>query len=302
MTPEEKSAARRQKMAKIEREFYKLVDLTLTANKVDVSEDAVDVISKYWMLKRKAGGNKPLLPPRGDDEVSSIRGEDTERDRMKQLVNIRQDLERVRNLAYMVSRREKLSRSYVKLREQTLEKQLALLADEDPQNQMSLIEMSAVLEANHGPTVYDKTFSNPDSEQHSVEDFEMLICRIAGEISEGSAQIRKDNPFRKKSTDLPSNSRTVPYERIFSDTSQSESESDSFMKISSSHQSSLLKKKKKKEADKLSPAKNKLLSKPVTRSDSSMSSSEEELALKNLGGSPHKNKSSIAKKNNNESV
>merc|ERR1711978_584796 len=74
----------------------------------------------------------------------------------------------------------------------------------------------------------------------------------------------------------------------------SESESDSFMKISSSHQSSLLKKK----ADKLSPAKNKLLSKPVTRSDSSMSSSEEELALKNLGGSPHKNKSSIAKKNN----
>ena len=298
MTPEEKSAARRQKMAKIEREFYKLVDLTLTANKVDVSEDAVDVISKYWMLKRKAGGNKPLLPPRGDDEVSSIRGEDTERDRMKQLVNIRQDLERVRNLAYMVSRREKLSRSYVKLREQTLEKQLALLADEDPQNQMSLIEMSAVLEANHGPTVYDKTFSNPDSEQHSVEDFEMLICRIAGEISEGSAQIRKDNPFRKKSTDLPSNSRTVPYERIFSDTSQSESESDSFMKISSSHQSSLLKKKKKKEADKLSPAKNKLLSKPVTRSDSSMSSSEEELALKNLGGSPHKNKSSIAKKNN----
>ena len=115
MTPEEKSAARRQKMAKIEREFYKLVDLTLTANKVDVSEDAVDVISKYWMLKRKAGGNKPLLPPRGDDEVSSIRGEDTERDRMKQLVNIRQDLERVRNLAYMVSRREKISLDTLKM-------------------------------------------------------------------------------------------------------------------------------------------------------------------------------------------
>merc|ERR1711868_269040 len=94
------------------------------------------------------------------------------------------------------------------------------------------IEMSAVLEANHGPTIYDKIFSNPDSEQHTHEDFEMLICRIAGEISEGSAQIRKDNPFRKKSTDLKANSisRTVPYERIFSDTSQSESD-DSFIKI-----------------------------------------------------------------------
>jgi hypothetical protein len=46
-------------------------------------------------------------------------------------------LERVRNLAYMVSRREKLSRSFLKLREQILEKQLVLLADDDPTNQVS---------------------------------------------------------------------------------------------------------------------------------------------------------------------
>ena len=287
MTPEERTQARRQKMAKIEREFYKLVDLASAAKKIDINDDVVEVISKYWMLKRKAGGNKPLLPPRGDDEVSTIKGEDTERDRMKQLVNIRQDLERVRNLAYMVSRREKMSRGYVKLREQVFEKQLALLADEDPQNQMSLIEMSAVLEANHGPTIYDKMFSNPEGEQHSHEDFEMLICRIAGEISEGSAQIRKDNPFRKKSTELPPNSRTVPYERIFSsDNSQSESD-DSLIKIPSGRYG------KKTKEDKISPGKQK---KPFTRSDSSMSSSEEEEALKNLN-SPNKNKSSITKKN-----
>ena len=291
MTPEEKSQARRQKMAKVEREFFKVVDLTLTAKKVDIGEDVVDHISKYWMLKRKAGGNKPLLPARGDDEASTLRGEDTEHDRMKMLVNIRQDLERVRNLAYMVSRREKLSRSYVKLREQTLEKQLALLADEDPQNQMSLMDMSAILEANHGPTVYDKTFSNPESEQHSQEDFEMLICRIAGEISEGSSQIRKDNPFRKKSSDLPTNSRTVPYERIFSDTSQSESD-DSLIKLSSSQPK--FNKKNIKESKKSTSNKNKLFPSKVTRSDSSMSSSEEELALKNL--SPNKSFGSTTKK------
>merc|ERR1711868_249965 len=100
-------------------------------------------------------------------------------------------------------------------------------------------------------------------------------------------------PFRKKSTDLKANSisRTVPYERIFSDTSQSESD-DSFIKMStSSHQTSLDKKKKKEAPD----SKNKMLLKKMMRSDSSMSSSEEELALKNL--SPHKNKSSILKKN-----
>ena len=278
-------------MAKVEREFFKVVDLTLTAKKVDIGEDVVDIISRYWMLKRKAGGNKPLLPARGDDEASTLRGEDTEHDRMKMLVNIRQDLERVRNLAYMVSRREKLSRSYVKLREQTLEKQLALLADEDPQSQMSLMDMSAILEANHGPTVYDKTFSNPESEQHSQEDFEMLICRIAGEISEGSSRIRKDNPFRKKSGDFPTNSRTVPYERIFSDTSQSESD-DSLIKLSSSQPK--FNKKNIRESQKSSSSKNKLFPCKVTRSDSSMSSSEEELALKNL--SPNKSFGSTTKK------
>ena len=56
--------------------------------------------------------------------------------------------------------REKISHSFVKLREQILEKQLALLAGEEPQNQMSLAETSAVIE-NHGPSVYDKMLSHP---------------------------------------------------------------------------------------------------------------------------------------------
>ena len=32
---------------------------------------------------------------------------------------------------------------------------------------MTLLEMSAVLEANHGPTIYDRTFSNPEAEHHA---------------------------------------------------------------------------------------------------------------------------------------
>lgn len=233
---------RRKRMARIEREFFKLVDLAVVAAKVQVTSEIVDFIYRYWILKRRAGNNKPLLPPRGDDEsLSGLKAEDTERDKLKMMVEIRQDLERVRNLAYMVSRREKLSRSFLKLREQILEKQLVLLADEEPTNQMSLLEMSAVLEANHGPTIYDRTFSNPEAEQPTYEDFEAIVARIAGEITEGSAQIRKDNPFRKKSVETSSvaggsgggggglhKADSLKYERIFSDTSQSESD-DSFI-------------------------------------------------------------------------
>ena len=69
MTAEEKSQARRQKMAKVEKEFYKLVDVAVAAKKVQLSEELLDVVYKYWVLKRVAGGNKPLLPPKGEDEV-----------------------------------------------------------------------------------------------------------------------------------------------------------------------------------------------------------------------------------------
>ena len=98
----------------------------------------------------------------------------------------------------MVSRREKLQKSFVKLREQIFEKQLGLVAEDGANAQhMSLLEISAILEANHGPTIYDRLFSHVDAETHTENDFEVIVSRISGEITENSAQIRKDNPYRK---------------------------------------------------------------------------------------------------------
>lgn len=77
---------------------------------------------------------------------------------MKMFVQLRQDLERVRNLCYMVSRREKLSRSFFRLKEQTFHKQLALLTEDN--NGLSPEERQAVLNANHGPSIYDQFYSH----------------------------------------------------------------------------------------------------------------------------------------------
>ena len=58
------------------------MDVAVAAKKVQLSDDLLDLY-KYWVLKRVAGGNKPLLPPKGEDEVlNALRGEDTERDKM----------------------------------------------------------------------------------------------------------------------------------------------------------------------------------------------------------------------------
>ena len=81
------------RMAKFEREFFKLADVNCAAIKVDISYEIVDFIYRYWILKRKAAGNKPLLTAREGEEdgkrEAAVLGEDTEKDK-KMLVNIRQ--------------------------------------------------------------------------------------------------------------------------------------------------------------------------------------------------------------------
>lgn len=107
------------RIIKIESEFFKDVDLNHVSRKVGLELEVVSFINRYWILKRRSGGNRPLLLPRLDDpELSAVGDQDNEREKLKKFVALRQDLERVRNLCYMVSRREKLQRSFVKHREQ----------------------------------------------------------------------------------------------------------------------------------------------------------------------------------------
>ena len=222
------------RLLKIECEFYKGIDIQQVSNELGIEQDIIDFIFRFWILKRKSLGNRPLLIPRSDSEVgtgetgviSAIDGnaeQDTEREKLKKFISLRQDLETVRNLCYMVSRREKLQKSFVKLREQIFEKQLDFVADDAKAQQMSLLEVSALLEANHGPTIYDNLFSHADAEKHTENDFEVIVSRISGEITEKSSQIRKDNPYRKIS--MPTSvdtKKSWAYKRIFSDTSASE--------------------------------------------------------------------------------
>ena len=144
---------------------------------------------------------------------------------MKKFVALRQDLERVRNLSYMVSRREKLQRSLIKMREQVFEKQLSLVMNSD---HLSLSDVSAVMEANHGPTLYDRVFSHRDAEEHSEQDFEVIISTISGEISSksgGQKQDKKDNPYRTPKIQTPKMdpNKGLAYKRMF-DSSASETE------------------------------------------------------------------------------
>lgn len=135
--------------------------------------------SKFYLLQ--AGNNKPLLAPQcGELSGAGARaqGQAADNEKMKTFVQLRQDLERVRNLCYMVNRREKLWRSLLKIREQTFHKQVKIMAGPPLPPTMA----AAVLSANHGPSIYDRLLSHPDVQDYP-RSIESLLLRISGEES-----------------------------------------------------------------------------------------------------------------------
>ncbi|KAK8728419.1 hypothetical protein OTU49_009286, partial [Cherax quadricarinatus] len=192
-TSEQKNQARAAKLRQIESEFFKHVDVLETSNFLDIDFETTETIFNYWKLKRRSSFNKPLLTPRSEEIDLLSHQQEHDIERMKMFVQLRQYLERVRNLCYMVNRRERLSRSFIKIREQTFSKQVSLLSS----NNMTLTpqEIEAVMQANHGHSVYDQLYSHHTAPKHTQKQFEKIVACIAGTLIE---KVKSKKPPRKK--------------------------------------------------------------------------------------------------------
>uniref|UniRef100_A0A8C8ZRW8 Jade family PHD finger 3 n=1 Tax=Prolemur simus TaxID=1328070 RepID=A0A8C8ZRW8_PROSS len=127
----EKTSLRAQKLQELEEEFYSLVQVEDVATELGLPMLVVDFIYNYWKLKRKSNFNKPLFPPKEDEENGLVQPkEENIHTRMRMFMHLRQDLERVRNLCYMISRREKLKLSHNKIQEQIFNMQVQLANQE----------------------------------------------------------------------------------------------------------------------------------------------------------------------------
>lgn len=156
---EERDSARAAKIQAIESEFYKHVSVKETADTVPADPVVVDFVFNYWTLKRKANHDKPLLTPLKEetDRLDKLE-ENSLYSRVKMFVHLRQDLERVRNLCYMVSRREKISKSFIKVKEDIFEHQVAMLKPGAPR--LSDRDREAVILAGQSEHIYDRLASH----------------------------------------------------------------------------------------------------------------------------------------------
>ncbi|CAL8255606.1 unnamed protein product [Merluccius merluccius] len=130
-TETEKVGLRAQRLRELEEEFHALIQPGELARDLGVAEPLMDFIFQYWKLKRKTSFNRALLPPKEEEGNLLLQPqEDSVHTRMRMFMHLRQDLERVRNLCYMVSRREKLKLSQSKAQEQMFNLHIKLLNQE----------------------------------------------------------------------------------------------------------------------------------------------------------------------------
>nr|XP_044996801.1 protein Jade-3 isoform X2 [Jaculus jaculus] len=133
----EKISLRAQKLQELEEDFYTFVQVEDVATELELPTLLVDFIYNYWKLKRKSNFNKPLIPPEQDEENGLVQPKENIHTRMRMFMHLRQDLERVRNLCYMISRREKLKLSHTKIQEQIFNLQVQAL-DQESEEGLSL--------------------------------------------------------------------------------------------------------------------------------------------------------------------
>ncbi|XP_072231302.1 protein Jade-1 isoform X2 [Leuresthes tenuis] len=127
----EKVSQRKQKLQELEDEFYRLVDPREVAENLGLPLSQVDFLYQFWKLKRKANLNQPLVTLKRD-EVDNLaqQEQDVLYRRLKLFTHLRQDLERVRNLCYMVTRREKMKHTLCDLQEKIFHLQIQLLEED----------------------------------------------------------------------------------------------------------------------------------------------------------------------------
>ena len=125
-------------------QFYKQTSLDVAREQTNRSFKHpihIELVYNYWKLKRRFNKmsitasndkvipveNKPLMFPKIEDCLTN-QSERFIASRIRVFVKLRQDLEKVRNLCYMVTKREKLKLQFIEINQQLLKKQVDYLS------------------------------------------------------------------------------------------------------------------------------------------------------------------------------
>ncbi|CAD5120454.1 DgyrCDS9022 [Dimorphilus gyrociliatus] len=141
---------RNTKIERLKEEFYTLVNAADVACTLKEKVEIVENVHVYWTLKRKSFFDKPLLHPKTDDSLTEAENDLLNR-RLAMFIKLRQNLERVRNLCYLVTRREKHSKKLANVKKLIIHKQAEMLEN----TSLTSREKPQVIRAHRVAPIYD---------------------------------------------------------------------------------------------------------------------------------------------------
>ncbi|XP_074621877.1 uncharacterized protein LOC141880294 isoform X2 [Acropora palmata] len=127
---------RQKRLKQMEEEFHKFVSISEISKDLNLPKELAAKIHKYWILKRKVQDDIPLLPPslQQQEKLSGKRGTaDTScnlQAQLERILRLRCNLEKLRNLCYMVTKREKTRRELYRAREEVFWKEYEIMTDD----------------------------------------------------------------------------------------------------------------------------------------------------------------------------
>lgn len=98
----------------------------LVSKRDEVDPILIDLIYRYWMLLRTANNGQSLIK----FSLSALK--EREFEQKKNILKLRIELERVRNLSYMIGKREKLKAAWLKAHQNILKRTIGVINDLNP--------------------------------------------------------------------------------------------------------------------------------------------------------------------------
>lgn len=218
--PEEtRLSERKLRVQQLEDEFYRFVAADEVAEHLQLPLEMVDFLFQYWKLKRKVNFNQPLIMPKKEEEDSLARREqEVLLRRLRLFTHLRQDLERVRNLTYMVSRRERIKRTLCRVQEQIFHHHVRLL------EQGRVTGISSTRRLEEAMFYFRTTPPVPASPQplkgHCGQNSTLSSSEKGSNSYRSSKHIEADKPAKMLMDGVPSSGDSVRSETVMSASSR----------------------------------------------------------------------------------
>ncbi|KAI1306480.1 Protein Jade-1 [Halotydeus destructor] len=161
----------------------------------------IDIVLQYWKVKRTSNFGLPLIKVVTADTI-----EELQKERRRDILRLRINLERIRNLTYMICRREKMKRSWFQAHNELVEKSVRTFTgfgesseDQEPLLVLSESERTHLMkDIVHSNIIFEDEATNTLAPKKITRELNRLLKVEKAKYSKPNPYARSFAPSRRK--------------------------------------------------------------------------------------------------------